>query len=489
VCECRCGADLRTIASEPADSLLIAINTVICRAVGFERRFSEVELNDVKFPPALAELKLDSILRAVRFLGSIQEDGRLRYKQPQFRSTDFSVAIQIGIAAATMLSDWPLSFRQTLRRTIPDGVERAARAKFNDVFLHFYRHLFGGLPRNDFRFLHDAFERFVMEDWPAPMHQQHGCFTSAVSRSARWIEGVRAAKAMHISHRRIRTLVRDGQLQGLFTRSNRLQKLWLNRESVNLWVARRDAELARYMSRREACRALGLTPMTIMNVARAGLIRHVRGPEQNFPRGFHFHREDIAKLQNAFERYAIPAREYAKAGELITLHDAVHNYLGNDSGLAAVIGAVANGTLIPSARNERFGGIMGYMFQSKSLRRYCPRLRTKAPPEGLLNYNEIASALHTSAVVVRGLVAHGIFGSPKGYRFHSSKLVPVPEVRRFAETYVNASVLAKSLQVASLRLALYLKRFGSQVLTIKVPQHGKARFVPRELAARIRISP
>ena len=69
---------------------------------------------------------------------------------------------------------------------------------------------------------------------------------------------------------------------------------WIRRESMNRWIAARDAELACYMLRREAKRVLGLTNATILKVAAAGAIRCVEGPEENFPIGFFFFlREDV----------------------------------------------------------------------------------------------------------------------------------------------------------------------------------------------------
>ena len=69
---------------------------------------------------------------------------------------------------------------------------------------------------------------------------------------------------------------------------------WIRRDSLKRWIAARDAELARYMSRPEARDALGLTDRTIANVAAAGAIRYVKGPERNFPSGcFFFLREDV----------------------------------------------------------------------------------------------------------------------------------------------------------------------------------------------------
>ncbi len=290
---------------------------------------------------------------------------------------------------------------------------------------------------------------------------------------------------MHVSPERMRALVRDGQLQELCISRNRCQVLWLNRDSVNQWVARRDAQLACYMPRREAHRALGLGPMTILNVARSGLIRHVKGTA----RAICFHREDIAKIKNAFAKYAIPLRECSKAGDLITLRDAIRNYLGNDSGLAAVIGAVAKGSLVPIRSTDRFARITSYLFPLQDLRKYLPISRSKVPPEELFCHSEVASVLDTPRGVVTALVAHGVFTRSRQFGFRASKLIPSSEVQKFCETYVKASVLARSFQVTRERLASYLKQLGSRILTIPVPasRHWTARFVPRELASRIRI--
>lgn len=98
----------------------------------------------------------------------------------------------------------------------------------------------------------------------------------------------------------------------------------------------RDAELAPYMERPEAKKALGLTNSTIVTVAAAGVVRYVKGPEQSFPAGrFFFLREDVLKIRDAFEKHSVPVKEYSKPGELIALRHAVKNYLGHGAGLAA----------------------------------------------------------------------------------------------------------------------------------------------------------
>jgi hypothetical protein len=110
------------------------------------------------------------------------------------------------------------------------------------------------------------------------------------------------------------------------------------------------------MSSLEAQRTLGLKHVTVLRLAQAGLIRHVKGPECNFPIGYHFLRDDVLKIKHAFEKHVVPGQEYSKAGKLITLRHAVKNYFFRDSGLPAAIRAVIDGTLVPVGYSTRFHG-------------------------------------------------------------------------------------------------------------------------------------
>jgi len=56
---------------------------------------------------------------------------------------------------------------------LPTEVADPAVLKFSKIFGNFYRHLFRVLPRTEFGFLHDVFERFVIEDWPGLIRGQH----------------------------------------------------------------------------------------------------------------------------------------------------------------------------------------------------------------------------------------------------------------------------------------------------------------------------
>ena len=227
---------------------------------------------------------------------------------------------------------------------------------------------------------------------------QHRYFSAAVRRNSHWVTADEAERIARTSGGRILDLVRQGQVDAIFLTVRRRgcrTECWIRRESLNQWIAARDAELARYMSRPEARGALGLTNSTIARVAAAGAIRYVKGPERNFPRGcFFFLREDVMKIKQAFEKHAVPVKEYSKPGELIALRHAMKNYLGRDSGLAAVIRAVVDGSLVPVGYTNRFRGITGYLFRSEDLRKYRPVPGSdRAPRKAFSTYREAAAVL------------------------------------------------------------------------------------------------
>ena len=111
----------------------------------------------------------------------------------------------------------------------------------------------------------------------------------------------------HTAGGRIWDLARQGQIDAMFLnvrRGGSRTECWIRRESLNQWIAARDAELARYMPRPEAERALGLKNFTLATVAAAGAIRYAKGPERNLPaRCFFFLREDVMKI---CERESLP---------------------------------------------------------------------------------------------------------------------------------------------------------------------------------------
>jgi hypothetical protein len=492
--ECRCGLDLRTVPPGAATADLIAINPLIYGAAGLSPgAAAEVDLTECSFPPEMLELKLGALLRLILFMGAIREKDGLRRKQRPFAATDLVAATEISRAAVTLLREWPVPLREILRHMLPPESTHPAELNFSEIFGNFYRHLFRVLSRSEFGFLHDAFERFVIEDWKGLIRGQHRYFSVAVRRNSPWVGATEAERIARIGGGRIVDLIHGGHLEALIVAvrpGGSRTECWIRRESLNRWIAARDAELARYMSRREAKGTLGLTICTIVKVAAAGAIRYVEGPEQNFPTGFFFFlREDVMKIKHAFEKHAAPVMHYSKPDEFITLRHAIKNYLGRDSALAAVISAVVDGSLVPVGYATGCRGITGYLFRSEELRKFRPVPEIKPHPEIFLNFREAASVLGIKRNIVRDLVAQGLLGLAAGYRNGFAKLVPEKDVRCFAESYVSTSVLAKRFRLNSGSLARHLKESGTPLLAIPDPDPGRghAYFLRKDVAAQIRL--
>jgi hypothetical protein len=298
-----------------------------------------------------------------------------------------------------------------------------------------------------------------------------------------------AEKTARTSSERIVDFVRRGYIQGKFLSLGRngRTECWIRRESFNQWIAVRDADLACYMARPEAMRTLGLRHSTLIHIASAGLIRSVLGPAQNFPDGYYFFlREDVMKIKHAFEKHAVAMKEYSNPTEVTTLRHAMKNYLGRGSGLAAVIRAVIDSHLQPVGYTERFPGITGYLFLSEDLNKYRSAPHVEIPPGGFLSYREASAVLEVKPDVIRGMVAQGILIATET-RFRRLNLVPAAAVRRFADQYVSATVLAKRFHLKTQWLAYDLKKTGTPFLTVPSPDKGKgpAYFLLREVAARL----
>ena len=441
----------------------------------------------------MLRLGLGALLRLVLFVGATHEKGKLRTKQRPFIATDLAVATEIGRGAVAVLRDWPRPLREVLKNMLPPAAADPAALNFSKIFGNFYRHLFRVLPRRDFGFLHDVFERFVIEDWKGLIRGQHRYFSVAVRQNSQWVTANEAEVIAHTAGGRIWDLARQGQIDAIFLKVRRggsRTECWVRRESLNQWIAARDAELAPYMPRPEAERALGLKNFTLATVAAAGAMRYVIGPERSFPaRCFFFLREDVMKIKDAFEKNHAPVKAYSKPGEFIALRHAMKNYLGRDSGLAAVIRAVVDGSLAPVGYTKRFRGITGYLFRSEDLRKYRPVPGMTVHPEGFYTFGEAAAVLGVATPVIRGLVAQGIVHTTGGHRNGHSKLLPAADIQRFGEAYVATSVLAMRFHLHSGSFTRHLKESGAPLLAIQIPDANPycAFFLHRDVAAHIRI--
>jgi len=99
----------------------VAINATIYRAAGFPVEAAEADMTAAKFPSALIELHLDSLLRIIAYLGSTREEKAGYMHHSRFASS-LDAAIQTSKTATGLLANWPQSFHEMLRRMAPGDI-------------------------------------------------------------------------------------------------------------------------------------------------------------------------------------------------------------------------------------------------------------------------------------------------------------------------------------------------------------------------------
>ena len=475
--------------ANPAPPDLLAIHAAIFRAAGAAPGpYAEKGLRAAGFPPELLRLKLGPLLRLILFAGSIREEDRLRPKPLPFAATNLAAATAIDRTAVSLLRDWPRPLHEVLRRMLPPASDDPSTLNFSRIFGNFYRHLFCVLSSSEFGFVREEFERFVVAEWKGLIRGNHRHFSETVHAQSYWVCSNDAEKISRTTGSRIMDLVRTHQIDGVFLNASSRTECWIRRESLKQWIENRDVELARYMLRPEVEQTLGLKNITVTAVADAGAIRYVRGPNKDFPSGYAYSlREDVMKIRQAFERHAVPARDYARPGICIALRHAMKNLLGRGSGLAAVIQAVVSRDLTPVGHANQFRGITGYLFLVEHLRKYRPVPDSAPSNGGFLNFREAAALLSVKTIVVRGLVEEGVLAVVPGHKNGHSKLIPAAAVQRFADRYVSASALARRLDIDVKSISLQARASNAAMLAVRIPETGRghALFVPAEVEARL----
>ena len=94
----------------------------------------------------------------------------------------------------------------TLARSTEDTCSRRkstdpAALNFSESSGIFTATCFVFFPRSEFGFLHDVFERFVIEDWKGLIRGQHRYFSAAVRRNSHWVTADEAEKIARTGRR------------------------------------------------------------------------------------------------------------------------------------------------------------------------------------------------------------------------------------------------------------------------------------------------
>jgi hypothetical protein len=179
---CKCGSYLCTIPTVKAQKDILALNAVILFTIGIGRKRTNklIKKQNVtqgfkedsifrknshifvaaRFPPAVAQFSLHSLLRLIRLFGFTQPklDG-----MKVFQRFTVERAVIFESKASTMLLGWPRGFRAYLKGRLPEIDISQGLLGPNKIYGIFYRRLLYDKSYSEFNFVRNEFEKFVSQ--------------------------------------------------------------------------------------------------------------------------------------------------------------------------------------------------------------------------------------------------------------------------------------------------------------------------------------
>jgi hypothetical protein len=461
---------IESIEAVPA---LIAINAAVHQCAGFPIGIGSFDLGSAGFPAELVGLALDDLIGLILATSALQQNPT----QPQKPAvTDLVTAQRVTLEAARVLMGWPSGFHDSLSALLPSPERIHGSATFRGVYGDFYQYLLDTSHYADFRFLTNAFDRFVAQDWPGVVRGQNLLLQQATRDRMRLIPAIQAARLSGLTAPQIVDLVRNKKIAGIFInppKSRGRVECWLDREELEQWIAHRDSDLASFISQAEAMQLLGVTAETLKSLALSGLVEMRKGPNSGFPPGVYVRRHDAEHIVAGFSGYTWTLA--ASNGErTILLREATRRHLGR-KGFGEFIRAVLSGSLAPVARDSSVAGILGFQFHIDDVKKYAPARPKPSVSSGFLTYAMAAAELKTNTEVVRNLVAEGLLECHREAA-QGIQLLHTRDVLRFASRYVTVKSIAEGLEVGSRTVSETLKQEGAEVLVIPLPGKGSKLF-------------
>jgi hypothetical protein len=224
------------------------------------------------------------------------------------------------------------------------------------------------------------------------------------------------------------------------------------------------------------------TNSAAIHLGNAGLFRRVRGTRRC---DYVYVGQDVLAVKSAFDKHPLPVFRTPPSQALITLRKAMKDFLGHGEGFASVVKGVLAGVLVPLAKSGSIYGITGYIFQQSDLRSFVHISGSSWMHGDFFTQREAARLLETDAHVVRALVKARIFTS---IQMHAVlMLIPVEQVRTFADQYQSTRSIAEACRVSINRVLAELGRLKVVLLEIRIPGTNRfALFVPRKTAESLR---
>jgi hypothetical protein len=455
------------------------LSAAICAAIGFLPEGLGRDSAQVEFPTEIEGLELDFLLRLVKFLASTDP---VPVSRDDAERTDLKTAVKVADAAARVLEDWPHKLWRNLEHRIPTTVSRCVDLSPRIVFGPLYWRMVRDLPRDAFKFLHEAIDRFVFERWKGPIYGGKGHFSASTNGHLKWYTLAQAKRIAHKDPKAMKELIASGVVRSeLIHDGAGNEKVYVHRESLDELIKSGQP----YFSYSDIRQHLGLTNPQVLQLAKAGVIRCLGSREMRtsgFAKNKRYPREDVLAIERSFASNLVRGSDSmtCRTGPVTSIGEALaFGYIDSEYGLPTLIRAVIENRLRPITQVTNAQGILGYTFGTDDLAPFKHTWTVSvAVPDGYMNYGEAADLIGTDRKVIGKLVLAGYLDAAG---LHSrSKLLHSAEVHRFAAKYVSLAAATKMLNMNARSIVSFLESSSTSFLIVPMYSYQKpALFVPR----------
>ncbi|HEY3431379.1 MAG TPA: TniQ family protein [Rhodocyclaceae bacterium] len=441
---CACGADLRQETPGSAPESMVRL------ARQLEAKLLGREVADDS--PVLAGLTLEQTQRFVRYLGGYMNPVADNKPLKLRNAAALQASWPITSLAAEILDQWPKAFHDCWSR-MQDRVD-GDKVNLKGAFRRAHFYLYKGLWESAFSPVRESFELWLSEYWKGGLSKRNHLADKLLA-NAQWIPAQVGAKQLGISPRRLRTLVRDGFLEGQESLSTTGRRFMVvRRDQLNGVLAQLDNEI----TLSKAIEMLGIGKIRLRRILKL-LFPKARRVSPYGPAPWCVPRADVDELLalgDGLPRVTIPEEDQ------VTLAHVLRYWAWTMEQVTTLIDTVKRRQMTPISVWEGGRGVTGWVFDKAHLKTWLASL-TKGKPTWM-TVPQMAKVLGIKQQVAYWLCQNGYLhvdklGTTTSTREQGSR-VRMEEVERFREGYAFGRDIAGSLRTSSRRMARILAEEG-----------------------------
>ncbi|MFA6310752.1 MAG: TniQ family protein [Sterolibacterium sp.] len=439
ILRCQCGSDLREESPGIAPENSRHLSSILeARLLG-----SEVDSDR----PPLAGLDVEQVQRLIRYLGGYMDSASGPNPLKLRNAGSMQASWPVSSLAAEIVAQWPQAFHGCWTRIQEHGA--GEKAGLRGLFRQAYYYLYKGLKEDAFLPVRDAFETWLGEHWKGGLCKRNRRLTAQLLDKVQWIPGKVAADQLGISIARLRSLVREGYLDGQESVSTKARRFLIVRRDQ---LDQINIQLANEMTMTAAMDALGIGKVRMQRLLRL-LFPNARRIQNKEKMPWCVPRSDVEQLlgiENILPVVTIPEENQ------VSLAHVFKYWAWTAEEIVSLIESVRVREFVPAAALDSGRGIGRWIFDAGRLRAWQVSLN----PGRMhwLKIPEAAKLLGVKQQVAYWLTQNGYLpvSEKLGFTDKTGARVRREDVGRFREEYVFGTEIAERLGTSSRKVARLL---------------------------------